>query len=324
MTARRVGAGLAIALAVLLPGCAGVTFDPPGIAPLEEVQPPSSDAPESGAPDEAPDATEPTDTPTSEEQPEGGDVDDPDAEAIRPEDTDTTDAIPDPSTVPPGAQSLDSSGLGYTIEEFYADYNTALALTDQYWTNHFSEHVNGQYMPPALYNSSPHLGVGLYDAVANERGEITTAGDLVVCGPTYLLDNNAHYCGPPFTDDAHYVAFDIDMTLRSFEQGDTFLYFLVAHEWAHAIQAQVAEVSRDQMYELQADCIAGGTLQGMLDDGTLLFEAGDNDEVARTLTSLGDSLPWTKPGDHGTAEQRIAAYNQGVTSGVNSCWVPAA
>jgi hypothetical protein len=68
--------------------------------------------------------------------------------------------------------------------------------------------------------------------------------------------------------------------------------------------------------ELPADCFAGATLFRAAEDGTLLFEDGDQKEIAAGLSQLGDENAWTDPAGHGDSFQRIDWFDAGRTSGV--------
>ncbi|MET1044908.1 MAG: neutral zinc metallopeptidase [Microbacteriaceae bacterium] len=210
---------------------------------------------------------------------------------------DQLEAVPVISVTP------QSGGVEETVA---ADYDAAVNLTNQYWATHFSEYVPGSYAPPHLYIGA-ELPAGLYDAPA----------ETVYCGSTLLTDLNAWYC---VIED--FVAFDIDLMLHSLTVGDAFIYFVVAHEWGHAIQARAAPEQRDQRIELQADCLAGAALQGMANDGTLVFEPGDSEELVAGVASLGDPRPWTYPGDHGSADERVGELTRGMQLGVAACLQP--
>jgi len=194
-------------------------------------------------------------------------------------------------------------------EDLNEDYALALPITNDWWSRHWGEYFTGSYSPPFLLDVNPQLGIGLYDAPA----------DAVFCGPVVLSDQNAYYCGPPFIATEDYLAFDVDFLNRAVTVGDVFIYMIVAHEWGHAIQARLDTSLRQVRYELQADCLAGAVIQGVLDDGVLVFEPGDNDEVTAGLTSVADAIPWGQAGDHGSAQERIDNYNAGVFGGVNAC-----
>lgn len=71
--------------------------------------------------------------------------------------------------------------------------------------------------------------------------------------------------------------------------------------------------------ELQADRLAGATLYGAARDGTLLLESGDVEELEVVFRKLGDTKPWRKPGDHGSASERVSAFERGANGGVSGC-----
>lgn len=175
-----------------------------------------------------------------------------------------------------------------TPAEANADQQLAYRAADGFWRTHWSQVFTGSYASP--------VNVGLYDS---RQGAIPCAG-------VDWTSNNAWYCA---TTDS--VGFDLVFMQRVFELGDSFIYFVVAHEWGHAIQARLADNLKTAQFELQADCFAGAALSGASRDGFLQFEAGDEQELLNSLNSVADKYPWTKVGDHGSAAQRIAAFRQG-------------
>ena len=102
------------------------------------------------------------------------------------------------------------------------------------------------------------------------------------------------------------------------------MYLVIAHEWGHAIQARLDNSLVWEGGELQADCLAGAALYGAAADGTLNFEAGDSNEIAMSLSALGDSSPWTDSTTHGDAFERVGAFDLGRTGGVAACLPTAA
>jgi hypothetical protein len=101
--------------------------------------------------------------------------------------------------------------------------------------------------------------------------------------------------------------------------GDAWVYLIIAHEWGHAIQARLDRSLVSVAAELQADCLAGVSLQGAAQDGLVRIEAGDSEELQKTLIAVADDFPWTDESDHGNAQQRISAFNAGVNGGVAAC-----
>jgi len=197
----------------------------------------------------------------------------------------------------PVGPSPDTGGpAGVDAAAMSEDEQTAVQETDGYWRRHFSELFGRPYHSPRV--------AGGYRG----RNGPSCAGEPAV-------PNNAFYC--PAGD---FLAWDENLMAAGYGRiGDAWVYLVIAHEWGHAIQAQL---DRDQVSvaaELQADCLAGAALQGAVDDGKIKLEPGDSEEMARTLTTVADDFPWTKESDHGDAQQRIANFNQGAEQGAKAC-----
>ncbi|UMG92893.1 neutral zinc metallopeptidase [Nocardioides sp. TF02-7] len=183
-------------------------------------------------------------------------------------------------------------------EELAEDLDSAVAVTDRYWTDHWTEFFTGSYAPPNV--------VGLYDGY--DEASAPTCFDEV------LPPGNAFYC-----PDGDYVAWDQTLIELGYEIGDAWPYLIVAHEWGHAVQARLSMDLHSEQYELQADCLAGATLYGAAADGNLEFEAGDEKEIVDGLNLIADEVPWGMSGDHGDSFERIDAFNDGRTGGVAEC-----
>ena len=104
--------------------------------------------------------------------------------------------------------------------------------------------------------------------------------------------------------------------------GDFAVVLILAHEWGHAVQAQVGELrGLSVTRELQADCYAG-SWAAYADSGSELvrLDPGDLEEGATMLFLVGDrNSDWFAENAHGTSEQRIAAYNVGLERGYGQC-----
>lgn len=183
--------------------------------------------------------------------------------------------------------------------EFQEDLRTAETATDDFWRRHWTQLFTGGY-------SSPRV-VGLYN------GRDPRSAPL--CGKDRLTPDNAAYC--PSGD---YVAWDAHLMRSGYARGDAWVYLVIAHEWGHAIQARLRRGLVSPAAELQADCLAGAVLYGSADDGTLKFEEGDEQELVDAFQIIGDKAPWTKPGDHGTAVQRLRSFSRGGENGVQACF----
>lgn len=166
--------------------------------------------------------------------------------------------------------------------------NFAAYTINYYWQDEFQK-AGLTYFPPQIFG---------YYTQPVELG----------CGPTLM--NNASYC---FID--HSIAYDyffFDNLWKT--QGDFAPVVVTAHEWAHLVQAHFNLLDH-QLTELQADCLAGAYAQKAGEWG--LLEAGDLQEGAITLYNGGNpDTPWF---DHGTPEQRVQAFEYGLTRGIAPC-----
>ncbi|MBO3752774.1 neutral zinc metallopeptidase [Streptosporangiaceae bacterium NEAU-GS5] len=182
-------------------------------------------------------------------------------------------------------------------DDINSDIVTAVNSTNRFWAVHFRSLFGGTYSAPKIF------------------GGFSRAGRAApFCGNRRLSFNNAAYCGR-----GDFMAWDLDFMASGYRFGDAWVYLVIAHEWGHAIQARISGRLVSRAVELQADCLAGAALFGAAKDRTLKFESGDVEELAAAFNRLGDRTPWTKSSDHGTAKQRLAAFNAGAKGGVRGC-----
>lgn len=175
------------------------------------------------------------------------------------------------------------------------DEQTAVRIVDEFWRRWFAEQ-GLKYVAPQVRGG--YVG----------RNGPSCAGQPSVPG-------NAYYC-----PSGNFLAWDENLMRAGYTQiGDAWVYLVIAHEWGHAIQAQLPNRLVSQAVELQADCLAGAALQGAADEGLVRIEPGDDREIAQTLRAVADDYPWTDESSHGDAEQRISAFRSGVSGGVDSC-----
>ena len=180
--------------------------------------------------------------------------------------------------------------------ELAEDEAGAVEVTDAFWREAFPATFRRSYRPPEV------------------RGGYV-GDDGPTCSGQPSVAFNAFYC--PAED---FIAWDENLMAAGYEQiGDAWVYLIIAHEWAHAIQARLERDQVSPAAELQADCLAGATLYGAADRGLVTLEPGDTEELARTLAAVADDYPWTDERDHGDARQRTAAFARGARDGVRSC-----
>ncbi|MGH9290515.1 MAG: neutral zinc metallopeptidase [Acidimicrobiales bacterium] len=144
------------------------------------------------------------------------------------------------------------------------------------------------------------------------------------CGPAPIsyqdIAGNAFYC--PTEDliawDAATLIPRINETYGAFTVGIVF-----AHEFAHAIQARADVRGRTIDLELQADCYAGAWTAYVADGGSDTFDVTDHelDSSVAGMVAIRDQ-PGTNendPGAHGSAFDRIGAFQEGYENGPRHC-----
>ena len=143
-------------------------------------------------------------------------------------------------------------------------------------------------------------------------------GDGHTCAGEPDTPNNAAYCRPD--DD---IGFDVRWTANVYDGlGDAFVYYLVGHEYGHAIQARLGtQFAHTIEYELQADCYAGAYLGDQIRAKVLRLQDGDIEELRAGLRAVADpaGTPWFNPAAHGTAEQRISYFGRGFQRSLGAC-----
>ncbi|MGA5299221.1 neutral zinc metallopeptidase [Nucisporomicrobium flavum] len=185
-----------------------------------------------------------------------------------------------------------------TVEEFQGDVGDAREIAEEYWQKQFKR--SGLDFQPIAelipYGAKKQVG----------------------CGGQALGLNNAAYCSA-----GDFIAYDANWAFAAFRQiGDAFIFYLLGHEYAHAIQRRLGIQKQFTIQqELQADCMAGAYIGDMQKAGRLRLADGDLDELAAGLEAVGDDpgQPWFAEGAHGTARQRTAAFSNGYRRSLSPC-----
>ncbi|GAA0807013.1 neutral zinc metallopeptidase [Spirilliplanes yamanashiensis] len=198
---------------------------------------------------------------------------------------------------PTGTVDVDGTD---TVEEFREDIDAATAIAEQYWRAQLE--ASGIAFQP-VETVVPY----------SEDGEIA-------CGGQALGRNNAAYCSA-----GDFIAYDQNWAFAQFREiGDAFLFYLLGHEYAHAIQIRLgirAEFTIQQ--ELQADCMAGAYIGDSTrgERPALRLADGDIDELRAGLRAVADApgQPWFAEGSHGSAQQRTTAFANGYNDSLQPC-----
>ena len=143
------------------------------------------------------------------------------------------------------------------------------------------------------------------------------------CGPevlTYdLIAENALYC--PSED---LIAWDRVNLLPDLQQrfGSLTVGLVMAHEFAHAVQARGGVRGSTVTLELQADCFAGAWVDDVDDRIATFHTAADSlDQAVAGLLELRDSLgvPGYSSSAHGSGFDRVSAFQEGFEEGAAAC-----
>jgi predicted metalloprotease len=134
-----------------------------------------------------------------------------------------------------------------------------------------------------------------------------------------LVAENALYC--PSED---LIAWDRVHLLPDLQQrfGSLTVGLVMAHEFAHAVQARGGVRGSTVTLELQADCFAGAWVDDV-DDRIATFHTGADslDQAVAGLLELRDSLgvPGYASSAHGSGFDRVSAFQEGFEQGAAAC-----
>lgn len=178
---------------------------------------------------------------------------------------------------------------------------------ERYWSETFSELYDGRYRPI-------EGGFHPYSSQSNPP----PCGRL---SPTYEdIADNAFYC-----PQADLVAWDSELLApRIYRQFGPFaLAIIMAHEIGHAVQVRAEVGGASIMLEQQADCFAGSWTAWVADGRAEHFdvELSDLDAAVAGYLQLAD-LPGqlsSDPGAHGSAFDRVGAFQDGFDQGASRC-----
>lgn len=163
--------------------------------------------------------------------------------------------------------------------------------------------VGAELSPEAVAN-------GVYEGIQQIHGYQATpklvwnvsSGQRGGCGAV----RGSHYCGRNHT--VYIAQQDIRM---AYQHGDAALAYIIAHEYAHAMQVAHRFMPRTvAIAELQADCLAGVYLRSM---PNLTLDQQDVQEVMSFAYRVGDYATWNR-NHHGTPAQRVKAVSLGLQS----------
>ena len=195
----------------------------------------------------------------------------------------TAGDVPDEASTVPVDNTIDSSPGPDDQDTRSGDERTAVSITNEFWSRWFDDQ-GLRYVPPEVAG-----------------GYVGTRGPSCAGEPS--VPGNAYYC-----PHGNFLAWDEDLMRAGYNQiGDAWVYLVIAHEWGHAIQAQLPDRFVSQAVELQADCLAGAALHGAAQEDLVRIEPETTRRSRRPwrrspTTSRGPTSPATAT--HASAPRR--------------------
>ena len=180
----------------------------------------------------------------------------------------------------------------------------ALADVDAFWRTNWSKVGSGSYKTVAG---------GFYAFGDGSTPPCVEDADAVA--------GNAFYC--PEEDVIAWDEVNLVPRLQK-NYGDLGVGLVIAHEWGHAMQVRAGVTNAPTIFmEQQADCYAGAWVADARRRGDF-FEVDDAtlDTAMSGFLELRDPVGMTNansPGAHGSAFDRIRAFQEGVDDGVAKC-----
>lgn len=194
------------------------------------------------------------------------------------------------------------------VQDYDPTMRQALTSIDRYWAKQF---------PEVYDNTYKKLSGGVYAYSAGSQIPSCDGQSL----PYLILQQNAFYC--PESD---FIAWDDQGLFPRLEKkyGRFLLAIVLAHEWGHAIQERSGSYLDTITAEQQADCFAGAwaaSLDPKTDKELAKLRDTELDRALSGFIEFRDlvGMVATDPGAHGTAFDRIRAFQDGFQGTPSSC-----
>lgn len=194
-----------------------------------------------------------------------------------------------------------------------ADRLATLAVNDvaEFWTENFRDAFDGSFTP-------------VEDLISYDSEDPSSPA---ICDSETYGEPNALFCPPD-----HLIAWDRGVLVPIGQQffGDASISALLAHEYGHAVQHMASLVDDDTttiVSEQQADCLAGTYVRWVAEGKSPRFRLSTGDGLNHVLagvltlrdpTYVASDAPYLEEG-HGTALDRVSAFQMGFTSGAAEC-----
>jgi predicted metalloprotease len=221
-----------------------------------------------------------------------------------------------PATDGPSGLRSDASGPSRDVDgtddgEMDELARQAISDLEEFWGSAYGEPFDGDFEPVEKLIS--------WDANGFE--------DTEFCGDSTFGIVNAGYC-----HDDHTIGWDRGELLPSLQRahGDMGVAMVLAHEYGHAVQFQAGVVTEETptlVAEQQADCLAGSYMRWVAEDKSPRFTLSTADGLNNVLAAviafrdpvLNEDDPEVGVDEHGSAFERLSAFQFGFTDGTAAC-----
>ncbi|MEH3138748.1 MAG: neutral zinc metallopeptidase [Mycobacterium kyogaense] len=187
---------------------------------------------------------------------------------------------------------------------------SAVSDVEQYWESAYPETFDDGFTP-------------VKELISWDAGSF----DGTFCGDDTFGLINAAYCYPDRT-----IGWDRGQLLPDLRRahGDIGVAMVLAHEYGHAVSRAAKMTTSDTptlVAEQQADCLAGSYMRWVAEDNSPRFSLSTGDGLNNVLAGvISFRDPLLKEGDpevgmdeHGSAFERISAFQFGFTDGPSAC-----
>ena len=187
----------------------------------------------------------------------------------------------------------------------------AISDIEEFWEGAYGESFDGEFQP-------------VEDVISWDANGFD---DTQFCGDSTYGIVNAGFC-----HDDQTIGWDRGELLPALQEahGDMGVTMVLAHEYGHAVQYQAGMVAEDTptlVSEQQADCLAGAYMRWVAEDNSPRFALSTGDGLNNVLAAviafrdpvLNEDDPEVGVDEHGSAFERLSAFQFGFTDGVQAC-----
>ena len=188
---------------------------------------------------------------------------------------------------------------------------SAVSDIEEFWAEHYGESFDGDFTPVKELVS--------WDSTDHD--------DVQFCGDSVLGLVNAGYCF-----DENTIGWDRGELLPQLRDanGDMAVSMVLAHEYGHSVAHQATLISEQTptiVGEQQADCLAGVYMRWVAEGNSPRFTLSTGDGLNNLLAAmiafrdplLNESDSEVGEDEHGSAFERVSAFQFGFTDGAASC-----